>query len=165
MGGAVTGSYVLTFRMRVGRRVDLHSFSRLFDRWCTLVSIGRPQKGEIAVHVYTMRPETVLGIARGRGRIFAIRVQDAEGNEVPLSRSAASIARAAQASPPLLVLRLLPAADALRYQLEWGAHLLQLCEEGEEALARRHRRRLLLAAPRLALELHVRAAIRRRRTR
>jgi hypothetical protein len=53
--------------------------------------------------------------------------------------------------------------DAQRYMWEWGAHLLQLIEEGEARQARRDRRRFAVTAITLAVVLRVRRALGRAR--
>lgn len=64
--------------------------------------------------------------------------------------------------PPALALRLFSREDAAHYAREWRAHLSELVVDGEHRQARRDRRRLALRAPSLALELRVRALVRRR---
>jgi hypothetical protein len=70
-------------------------------------------------------------------------------------------ARRQRVDPPKLALRLFAAGDAEHYSREWRAHLSELVAGGQCREARRHRRRLALRAPRLALELRVRALLRR----
>lgn len=64
---------------------------------------------------------------------------------------------------PKWALGLLAAEDAHRYGWEWGAHLLQLVEEGELRQARRDRRRLAFSAIALAVALRVRNVLRKAR--
>jgi hypothetical protein len=64
---------------------------------------------------------------------------------------------------PSWILGLMSADDAQRYSSEWGAHLLQLIEEGEVGQARRDRRRFVIATITLAVALRVRRAFGRAR--
>lgn len=66
----------------------------------------------------------------------------------------------AKADCPPRTVCLMATADAERYSAEWGAHLLQLVEEGEVKQARTDRRRLALAAVALALVLRLRRFLR-----
>jgi hypothetical protein len=66
-------------------------------------------------------------------------------------------------SVPSWALGLMAEDDAQRYMWEWGAHLLQLIEEGEARQARRDRRRFAVTAITLAVVLRVRRALGRAR--
>jgi len=79
-----------------------------------------------------------------------------------LARSPGSSQRSSvRVEPPKLALRLFPAEEADHYAREWRAHLSELAADGQLRQARRHRRRLAMRAPLLALELRVRAFARR----
>lgn len=63
-------------------------------------------------------------------------------------------------SVPLWTLRLLPPADARRYNLEWAAHLRELLEDGDHKRLRADRRRLGLLAMCLAVVIRARGTAR-----
>jgi hypothetical protein len=59
-------------------------------------------------------------------------------------------------SVPRWALSFLPPADAYRYNLEWGAHLRELIDDGHRQQARTDRRRLAMMALFLAISIRVR---------
>ncbi len=63
-------------------------------------------------------------------------------------------------SVPLWTLRLLPPADARRYNLEWAAHLRELLDDGDHRRLRADRRKLGLLAICLAVVIRARHTVR-----
>lgn len=109
-----------------------------------------------------------LGIARMEFVVEEVPVEGASGPREPgppagTSRRVRTPGRVARSSPPRMALRLFAEVDAERYAREWGAHLWELVAGGEHRQARSDRRRMAIGAPWLALQLRMRALLRRRR--